>query len=103
MYIYIFKIFFHYLFFHLSYSCFQILILNQERARERGGRERVSLGAQMHLKPALNLTRLPRSRAIAETRVDTWDEIEDREKARGRRREVKNRAANLPPKFGGPS
>lgn len=59
----------------------------------------------MHLKSALSPMGLPRSRAIAETRVDTWDEIEDREKTRERRGEARNRAvaANLPPKFGGPS
>jgi len=32
--IYIFKIFFHYLFFDLSYSCFQILILTLGERRE---------------------------------------------------------------------
>lgn len=59
----------------------------------------------MCLKPALNPMRILRSRAKVETKVDMWDEIEDREKASERRRVAKNRAlaANLPPKFEGPS
>lgn len=68
------------------------------RSRKEGNgvkRERESLpfGVPRFLKPALIPTRVLRSRARGETRVDIRDEMEDCGKTGGRRRKAKNRAA----------